>query len=274
MTRDYHLKSNDLGFKSSSYGSQQGATLIVVLLMLVLIMMLGVIAVRQSVRNLKTATADQIDTLMLQSNDNVLFSLENAVNAPVTSNQHLAITGLAGVFGHFMSSTGAASNDKVNLCYRPNQRIYTIHTAAVSRNGGILSGSNSDGYCNPTQAEDYGSGRQVAMTQASITQVPVQANEEGFSRLTYGNQAGGNISENYEFMISSTSILPAYTEVDTDDIHNCFKENDVVSCMKNKSVPVRQLIEQVAIKNEQQEIMCTGYGGGGVTSTNPLCSDI
>ena len=48
---------------------QRGAALIVVLLFLVLILLAGAIAVRQSTTDLKTATADQINTLLLQSAD-------------------------------------------------------------------------------------------------------------------------------------------------------------------------------------------------------------
>ena len=47
--------------------TEQGATLIVVLLFLVLIMIAGVIAVRQSNTDLKIATSDQINTVLLQS---------------------------------------------------------------------------------------------------------------------------------------------------------------------------------------------------------------
>ena len=55
---------------------QAGATLLVVLLFLVLIMLAGVIAVKQSTTNLKTATADQINTLLLQAADSGHQKLE------------------------------------------------------------------------------------------------------------------------------------------------------------------------------------------------------
>ena len=65
---------------------QRGAALIVVLLFLVLILLAGAIAVRQSTTDLRTATADQINTLLLQSADSGNQKLEAMVNAaPVKS---------------------------------------------------------------------------------------------------------------------------------------------------------------------------------------------
>ena len=52
-----------------AHQGQQGAALIVVLLILILIMLVGTMAVRQSTTNLKVATSDQINTLLLQSAD-------------------------------------------------------------------------------------------------------------------------------------------------------------------------------------------------------------
>ena len=60
--------------------TEQGATLIVVLLFLVLIMLAGAIAVRQSTTDLKVATSDQINTVLLQSADSANQKLETMVN--------------------------------------------------------------------------------------------------------------------------------------------------------------------------------------------------
>ena len=56
--------------------TEQGATLIVVLLFLVLIILAGAIAVRQSTTDLKIATSDQINTVLLQSADSANQKLE------------------------------------------------------------------------------------------------------------------------------------------------------------------------------------------------------
>ena len=60
----------------TSPSSQQGAVLIVVLLFLVLIILGGVIAVKQSTTDLKLATSDQINALLLQSADNANQNIE------------------------------------------------------------------------------------------------------------------------------------------------------------------------------------------------------
>ena len=59
---------------------ERGATLIVVLLFLVLIMLAGAIAVRQSSTDLKIATSDQINTVLLQSSDSANQKLEMMLN--------------------------------------------------------------------------------------------------------------------------------------------------------------------------------------------------
>lgn len=63
-----------------SLSSQQGAVLIVVLLFLVLIILAGVIAVKQSTTDLRLATSDQINTLLLQSADNANQNIEQSIN--------------------------------------------------------------------------------------------------------------------------------------------------------------------------------------------------
>lgn len=75
-----------------AHQSQQGAALIVVLLILILIMLVGTMAVRQSTTNLKVATSDQINTLLLQSADGANIQLEQMVNGgpiPLLIRPHL-----------------------------------------------------------------------------------------------------------------------------------------------------------------------------------------
>src|SRR5699024_7973838 len=82
--------------------SQRGAVLIVVLLFLILIMLVGVIAVRNSSTDLKLATSDQINTLLLQSADSVNNKIEMSVNGSPASAQYKQIMGITGIFGYYI----------------------------------------------------------------------------------------------------------------------------------------------------------------------------
>ncbi|MGY8855961.1 MAG: pilus assembly PilX family protein, partial [Pseudomonadales bacterium] len=65
------MNSNRSRTYPSIASAQRGAVLIVVLLFLTLIILVGVIAVRNSSTDLKLATSDQINTVLLQSSDSV-----------------------------------------------------------------------------------------------------------------------------------------------------------------------------------------------------------
>ena len=82
-----------------SPSSQQGAVLIVVLLFLVLIILAGVIAVKQSTTDLRLATSDQINTLLLQSADNANQSIEQSVNGSSDEDIYDDMLSITGPFG-------------------------------------------------------------------------------------------------------------------------------------------------------------------------------
>ena len=77
--------------KSLSSHTQQGAVLIVVLLFLVLIIFAGVIAVKQSTTDLRLATSDQINTLLLQSADNANQNIEQSLNGDTNNDIYKAM---------------------------------------------------------------------------------------------------------------------------------------------------------------------------------------
>lgn len=97
--------------------SQRGAVLIVVLLFLILIMLVGVIAVRNSNTDLKLATSDQINTLLLQSADSVNNKIEISVNGSPASEQYKQIMGITGIFGYYILEDN--NDDIIDFCYRP-----------------------------------------------------------------------------------------------------------------------------------------------------------
>lgn len=95
---------------------QQGAVLIVVLLFLVLIILAGVIAVKQSTTDLKLATSDQINTLLLQSADNANQNIEQSMNGSSDADAYDAMIARGGPFGYFILTDYSVEHEYV-FCF-------------------------------------------------------------------------------------------------------------------------------------------------------------
>ena len=114
---------------------ERGATLVVVLLFLVLIMLAGAIAVRQSTTDLKVATSDQINTVLLQSADSANQKLETMVNGSPSSEGYKDITSATGALGHFLLSEDNKINEFI-YCFNPRTQRYLTNSATVREPGG------------------------------------------------------------------------------------------------------------------------------------------
>ena len=97
-------------YPKSSVSTQQGAVLIVVLLFLVLIIFAGVIAVKQSTTDLRLATSDQINALLLQSADNANQNIEQSINSSSDSEIYKDMMSRSGAFGYFMLDASGREN--------------------------------------------------------------------------------------------------------------------------------------------------------------------
>lgn len=258
--------------------NQRGAVLIVVLLFLVLIMLAGVIAVRNSSTDLKLATSDQINTVLLQSSDSVNNKIEMSVNGSPISAEHKQIMGFTGIFGYYLLNE-SASEDIIDFCYRPRSDFFNIDKAVIRRNTGRLL-SNNEGYCNPTSSDDYTSARSTTMTQVMIKNVTDNSNDEAFGHMNLGSDSEAKTAKMLTFDIYSTSVLPAYGNAKTDKIQDCFKKDasaetdNVANCMIDNNVPNKMLVEQVDVANIQNAEFCNYFGGSTDGSTSSrLCSD-
>lgn len=256
--------------------NQRGAVLIVVLLFLVLIMLVGVIAVRNSSTDLKLATSDQINTVLLQSSDSVNNKIEMSVNGDPTSEEHRQIMGFTGIFGYYVLDD-SASEDIIDFCYRPRSAFFNIDDAVIRRNAGRLV-DNTTGYCDPTKATDYTSARSTTMTQVMIKNVSADVNKEAFGHMNIGSDSEAKTAKKHTFDIYSTSVLPAYGNAKTNKIQECFAKDasastdDVASCMTDNNVPNKMLVEQVDVANIQNSEFCNYFGGGtNPGTTSQLC---
>lgn len=262
---------------TSIASDQRGAVLIVVLLFLVLIMLIGVIAVRNSSTDLKLATSDQINTVLLQSSDSVNNKIEMSVNGLTTDEQYKQIMGITGIFGYYF--LGSNDEDIIDFCYRPRSAFFNIDNVVIRRGSGKIV-NNTMGYCDPTESSDYTSNRNTTMTQVMIKNVSATSNNGDFTHMALGSDSEEETSKKYTFDIYSTSVLPAYGSAKDAKVKECFGKNasdnsdSVTKCMTDNSIPNKMLVQQVDVANIQNSDYCTYFGNSSKTgSSNALCRD-
>lgn len=267
--------------KMQSSAAQQGAVLIVVLLFLVLIILGGVIAVKNSTTDLRLATSDQVNTLLMQSADNANQNIEQTINGDSSSDIYIAMTSSGGPFGHFMSKTGGI-NDEYIFCFRPRGQFFNINQATITVPGGGNVVGSDNGYCDPEKPDDYVSQRNTSMTQVSVSLTPPSPNYEVFRNYTIGQDGSKSSSEAYLFDINSSAILPAYAG-SQNAAKDCLqmtskyesvadKEKTIAGCMAAAGVPSTVLYEIANVENQSQRTKCVQLGKGNGKSTEKLCS--
>lgn len=287
--------------------SQNGATLIVVLMFLLLIITVGVIAVRNSMTSLRLATSDQVDTLLLTTSDTSNKNIENIINDPAYSSEKANILGSLGFFGYFLN-TGATSNrgDQVLFCYRPRQSyFFKMSEATINTPSGqskLIGGAGSSGFCRPSEANDFVNARQNVMTQVSVT----RPNTQSLPVTPFGNvpleitiNSEDATSSSPSFRIHSTSFLPAMSNVSEAKITECLKkpsenaasfvdevdEDDPTQntyfgetrneCLARIGVPTKVLVKEAKLENDVNSENCIdgGYGKGN-GKISKQCQDL
>lgn len=258
---------------------ERGATLIVVLLFLVLIMLAGAIAVRQSSTDLKIATSDQINTVLLQSADSANQKLEMMLNGSATTTEYKDVTSAAGVFGHFLLNPENANNEFI-YCFNPRTKKYlasnaTIKVKSSAGNSGGYWNSLDNGVCDYNSADGYTSARQTVVTQMSVTVTPPDPNAERFGHVVIGKEIEDRTSKKFKFDIRATSALPSYSEPKADG-DNCFAQTSVKAnaatnkslndCMKAASTPSKMIYEQADVENVSASTKCIPFGRGSLNT--------
>ncbi|WP_445404266.1 PilX N-terminal domain-containing pilus assembly protein [Acinetobacter vivianii] len=212
---------------------QQGATLITVLMVLLLIMVLGTLAIRQSISSLKLVSNNQIQTLLLQNADAALVAFQRS--------DPKVIAGANGIIGFFQNESN--KNAELVFCFSDtdpfvlSKAAYRLNTATFSLN------SSDSGACTEDSAK-ISSGREQVVTQvyvkrASTPTVP-------FADLSRGTEVQSAKTENNirleVYVISVMQGLlsdPKVTlfDADNDNKKGCLAKsfNDAVSCLKNSA---------------------------------------
>lgn len=257
--------------------SQEGVTLIVVLLFLMLITLVGIIAVKRSTTDLKVATADQVDTFLLNSSDSANKRIEKIFDNDTDQDYKDAVIKGSGMFGYYLSEIGSTNrDDQYVFCYNPRLASFAqLSQASIVKPNGSLVMTSSSGYCDISKSESYASARSNVVTQVNITR-PSRAvvGQGGFKSVTQGSgiQANKPANESAVFDIRSTSILPSISNASKSQINNCLKKpiapNDggntksMDECMKDEGVAAKTLVQQAYVKNVIDNTVCYGFGIG------------
>ena len=289
---------------SSMPTSQQGVALIVVLLFLILITLAGAIAVRNSTTDLKLATSEQAETLLLNTADNTNKSIEQVINIDMTDSKAKAQKSIAlssaVMLGYFMK-VGAEENrgDQIVFCYRPRAKyLFRMSEATViDPSGGsklTTGASSSGGFCRITNAEDFSSARNNVMTQIAITRPSSDMmTAEPFEYVPPERSitTAKVTSSSPNFRIFSTSFLPGMTQAKESEILKCLKkpnqnasdygyaakdedDNDIIKyyddtltqCLANLGVPAKTLVEDIKLENLLTSEKCLDYGKGSASN--------
>lgn len=249
--------------------NERGVALVVVLLFLILIMLAGVMAVRQSSTDLKTATADQINTLLLQGADGANVKVENIFNG-ADKQTYDNVMAKNGIFGYLFLIDN--KDHELVYCYNPRKpQIMTDNLRIINGSGTV----QANGNCVATNANSYISGRNTVLTQVSITQQPSVSSD---SSTAYNDTPNGkdvnnitsdgqtNLKAVYNLNIRSTAALPSYNNPG-----NCFMHSSVSSaiggttlsnCLTDANVPKKQIVSQVKVSENDTSIKCIPMGRG------------
>ena len=256
--------------------SQQGVTLIVVLLFLMLITLVGIMAVKRSTTDLKVATADQVDTFLLNSSDSANKRIEKIFDNDTDKDYKDAVIKGSGMFGYYLSEAGRANrDDQYIFCYNPRLASFAQLSQAriVKPNGGAVM-TTSSGYCDISESNSYASARSNVLTQVNITRASKAVVGQGnFKSVTQGSgiQANEPSNESAVFNIRSTSILPSISNASKSQINDCLKTpidpNDGTTksldeCMKDEGIATKTLVQQAYVKNVVDNTVCYGFGVG------------
>jgi len=247
-------------------------------------MLAGAIAVRQSSTDLKIATSDQINTVLLQSADSANQKLEMMLNGSATTTEYKDVTSAAGVFGHFLLNPENATNEFI-YCFNPRTKKYLASNASIkvkgtAENPGGYWNSLDNGVCDYNSADGYTSARQTVVTQMSVTVTPPDPNAERFGHVVIGKEIEDRTSKKFKFDIRATSALPSYSEPKADG-DNCLTQTSIKDnvatgkkslndCMKAASTPSKMLYEQADVENVSASTKCIPFGRG-TGSLNTEC---
>ncbi|MBK0064783.1 MULTISPECIES: PilX N-terminal domain-containing pilus assembly protein [Acinetobacter] len=249
------------------YSSQRGAALIVVMIMLLVIMIIGTLAVRQSLISLGIATNGQAQQLLIQNSDSAFFNVEREDNLI----QSLTASGM---FGYI---NGAANKDKeMVFCFRGEESaFFDINRASLMMwEAGKTQPTNDalgkDGYCSVSASSGnfFTSGRRAVMTQVSV-KFSSQSENDPFYAMQYGTDSNGvKFEKNKPVKVFAVSIMPTFSSESSADIDECLNshmsevtmpsgitpatgaKDSVTECLARRNIPFTTQVTEYLIAQD------------------------
>lgn len=216
---------------------QNGATLIIVLIILLLVTVVGALAVKSSILDLKISTNSQARSLLVENSNSALFNLEDP-------NQIARQLALDGMFSYFNAVDNA--DDELIFCYRQSSSsdFYSNTKMSVIEKNGNKTKMGITGFC---KAGEFSSGRSAVQSQVYLTK---NTEETGtpFSTVPKGTSLGqSNVPVvAHNIGVTVISILPSLSSASKSEITECFqktsiKKDDttetVIECFDELGVP-------------------------------------
>ncbi|MCU4483012.1 pilus assembly PilX family protein [Acinetobacter ursingii] len=205
--------------------NEVGSTLIVILIFLVAIMVIGTIAIRQSMVGLSIATNSQVQQLLSQNSDSAFFSTED------TNNLIQSLSG-SGMFGYI--SNVSDKNKELVFCYRGDQsNFFDISRANIMQwESGKDKPTNdafgTDGYCDASQIASsnwFTSGRRAVMTQVSVKFSTVEELDPFYDRTRATDNKTGRVEDTKRVKIFAVSLMPSLASASRSDINTCLQSH-------------------------------------------------
>lgn len=202
-------RKSDMNFSKS----QQGSTLISVLLILLVITVLGVMAMRQGLTTLNISTNAQVKQLLVQSSDAASNNFGRMDLAQMTASDN--VIGLA--VSDFLA--GVVGQEYV-FCFRPEStKSYANSLDSITIKAGtgdtpaVIGNSGGAGFCD--LSVDFGSARKAVVTQVAIT-VPTDDDVNGKPGDFLPRETNATLGQpnptvtTQRIRATSTSMLPAF----------------------------------------------------------------
>lgn len=228
--------------------SQQGSTLVMVLIVLLLITLIGTMAMRESLLNLRLSTNAQVNNVLLNSSDSALFELEDSGKVRERIDNQ-------SVYGYFDAAANA--KDELTFCFDVRKSDF-FHINRASVIGSSKRGNN--GYCS---LNTFSTGRDAVITQVYVRKLDLQTmQQESGSRLTgltTGTDHGQRKFSNMKHVaVTTVSILPGLTKtVSAGQVETCFKKtslatvtDNVEKCLQGLNMPYNMQYAEYSVGTE------------------------
>lgn len=245
---------------------QAGAALIAVLLFLILITIAGVIAVRQSSVDLKVATSDQANVLMLNGSDSVLADIEQTAQT-THPNYIRMISERDGILGYFGVQTNDKIGDQLHFCYRPSsEHLFSLQWSRILKYRGGYDRRNNEGLrrgvCNSNLPEDYASARNTTMTQVAVRAMSSETAKR-FQMMTRGELSDTSSQQQTPSLsVHSATVLPSLSQANNTELSECLgrpvgdnvdranygnegTHGNMSSCLRKAGIPSSVLVEDM-----------------------------